>query len=86
MVVLILQKGFIPLHFKRPETFLEELWVNLFYGLNITLGISKIVQHVFAPSSGTQRWSEIIYFADFTSNSVLVLFIWFHRKVSRKTV
>ena len=55
MVVPVLQKGFIPLHFKRPKTFLGELWVNLFYGLNITLGISKIVQRVFAPSSGTQR-------------------------------
>ena len=65
MVVLVLQKGFIPLHFKRPKTVLVELWVNLFYGLNITLGISKIVQCVFAPSSGAQKWSEITIFCRF---------------------
>ena len=65
MVVHVLQKGFIPLHFKRPKTFLGELWVNLFYGLNMTLGISKIFQRVFAPSSGTQRWSKITFFCRF---------------------
>ena len=49
MVVHVLQKGFIPVHFKRPKTFLGDLWVDIFNGPNITLGISKIDQRVLHP-------------------------------------